>query len=304
MGSPQHLQFSHSTSHNLDIAGGALTQAVIDAVNAHIAVVDQSGKIVSVNRAWKKFARANGDPDLKSTGVGVNYLEVLHNASPTDQSAHDAYQGIASVLQEECTFFTIEYPCNTPSADHWFRMEVSRLHLKTGGAVLAHHDITDLHTAQMEREALIADLAARNRLLEEEQTVLHRELSRLESQAHGHSTEITAHLYGAGPLRQLAPQAFQQLTVDYAELISQALEMRAYRIQNDLSSSLQAIAERVGYLNGGPRDIVDLHREVLSGQLSKVKGAKARALTDEARLMLVKLLCYLAAYYRRFAVGK
>ncbi len=99
------------------------------------------------------------------------------------------------------------------------------------------------------------------------------------------------------------PQAFEQLVVGYAELIPQTLESRAYRIPDDLSLPLQAIAERIGSLNGGPRDMVDVHREVLSRQLTTVKGTKAQALTDEARLMLVKLLCYLAAYYRRFAVG-
>lgn len=54
---------------------------------------------------------------------------------------------------------------------------------------------------------------------------------------------------------------------------------------------------------GRRNPVVDVHREVLSRQLTTVRGTKAQALTDEARLMLVKLLCYLSAYYRRFAVG-
>ena len=304
MGSLQHLQVVKDHEHLRDAARGAYSQAVVDAIRAHIAVIDSHGQIVAVNRAWVAFATANGAADLSSTGIGANYLQVLRDAMDADHALRNAYEGIMAVLQGQRESYSIEYPCHTPTADRWFRMEVRALRLESGGALLAHHDITDLYTTQMEREALIDELAERNRALEEEQTMLQQELSLLEDQAHSHAMEITAHLYGAGPLRRLAPQAFQQLTADYTELILRALEMRAYRIHNDLSLSLQAIAERIGFLNGGPRDMVDLHREVLSRQLADVKGARAQALTEEARLMLVKLLCYLAAYYRRFAVGK
>ncbi len=303
MGSPQHLQ-TIVDDHSLSaVSPDSPSQAVIDAIKAHVAVIDRDGNIRAVNRAWKAFARANGAADLKSTGIGANYLKVLHDAMATDHTAGNVYEGILAVLQRRLQSYMIEYPCHTPEAQHWFRMEARPLRLEDGGALLVHHDVTDLYNAQMERESLIAELSVRNKVLEEEQTILQQELSLLETQARGHVTDITAHLYGAGPLRHLAPQAFEELIADYAELIPKALEARAYRNQKDLSAPLQAIAERVGSLNGGPRDMVDMHREVLSRQLTSVTGVKAQALADEARMMLIKLLCYLAAYYRRFAVA-
>lgn len=39
-------------------------QTIIDALPEHIAVVDQTGTIVMVNSAWRRFARANGNHDL------------------------------------------------------------------------------------------------------------------------------------------------------------------------------------------------------------------------------------------------
>ena len=303
MGSTQHLQTIDDSHPHSAVTHGTYSQALIDAIKAHVAVIDRDGNIRAVNRAWVAFARANGAADLKSTGIGANYLKMLSNAMDTDPTAGNVYEGILAVLRRRRESFMIEYPCHTPEAQHWFRMEARPLHLEDGGALLVHHDITDLHTVQMERESLIGELSARNKALEEEQTILQQELSLLETQARGHSTDITAHLYGAGPLRRLAPRAFQELIADYGELIPKALEARAYRVQTDLSVPLQAIAERVGSLNGGPRDMIDMHREVISRKLTSVRGVKAQALADEARMMLIKLLCYLAAYYRRFAVG-
>jgi hypothetical protein len=67
---------------------------------------------------------------------------------------------------------------------------------------------------------------------------------------------------------------------------------------------LQAIVEKIGSLNGGPRDIVGLHARMLRRALATVKARRAQVTIDEVRLLLIKLLAYLAAYYRRLAVGR
>ncbi len=303
MGSPQHLQALKNGATRRPDMGGDHTQAVIDSMQAHIAIIDRRGEITAVNQAWAQFARTNGDPHLDCTGIGINYLTVLARAMASDKMVRRAYEGTRFVLQGRTDVFSIEYPCHSPTEEMWFRMVASPLRLKSCGAVLAHYDITELHAAQSEREALIAELPARNAALEKEQTLLQQELARLEKHAHDHQTGITSHLYGAGLLRDVAPQAFDQLFADYTDLLQRALELRAYRIDTDLSDPLQALAEQIGFLNGGPRDIIDLHSEGLKELLTTVQGLKAQALTDEARLMLVKLLCYLAAYYRRYAVN-
>ncbi|HEY9248860.1 MAG TPA: PAS domain S-box protein, partial [Rariglobus sp.] len=45
---------------------------VLDSLSAHVAVLDESGVIVAVNEAWRRFARENGAGDTDP--VGRNYL--------------------------------------------------------------------------------------------------------------------------------------------------------------------------------------------------------------------------------------
>ena len=142
------------------------TQAIVDAIQASIAVIDRHGDIVCVNHAWRSFARDNGDPDLIHTGIGANYLMVLERAVAADATLRPIHEGIQSVLNGRAAVFTMEYPCHTADVHRWFKMVASPLDLADGGVVLAHHDITDLHAAQTEREELIAELSARNALLE------------------------------------------------------------------------------------------------------------------------------------------
>ena len=49
--------------------------AILDALPAHIALIDRDGVILAVNAAWRRFAASNGMLDA-SFGLGQNYLEV------------------------------------------------------------------------------------------------------------------------------------------------------------------------------------------------------------------------------------
>src|ERR1700674_5230274 len=53
--------------------------AILNALPAHVALIDPDGVIVTVNESWRRFAMANGlqGPD---SGVGRNYLDVCERA--------------------------------------------------------------------------------------------------------------------------------------------------------------------------------------------------------------------------------
>jgi len=53
--------------------------AILNALPAHIALLDTTGNIVSVNEAWRRFALENA-LHYPEHGVGVNYLDVCDNA--------------------------------------------------------------------------------------------------------------------------------------------------------------------------------------------------------------------------------
>jgi len=124
-----------------------LLQSVLDALPEHIAVVDTTGKIVMVNAAWRKFARANGDADLGRSGVGVNYLKVCESADSAHQGdASLAAKGLREVLEGTRETFSMEYPCHSATEERWFYMCVGTVAGQNGGAVVSHFHIKNPHS--------------------------------------------------------------------------------------------------------------------------------------------------------------
>jgi PAS domain S-box-containing protein len=133
-------------------------QTVLDSMSEHIAVLDQDGQIIAVNRAWQRFAQTNseiGDQQIMHTGM--NYLAVCRNASgPFSDLASAALEGIEAVLKGSRSSFILEYPCHSPQEERWFLMSVTPLPTSRGGAVIAHLDIT----ARKQAEAKLAEQQA------------------------------------------------------------------------------------------------------------------------------------------------
>jgi len=139
-------------------------QAVVDALTATIAVIEQDGTIRAVNEAWKRFARENGGGrSVTSTGVGVNYLAVCRRAQGAfSEEAPHALIGIQHVLQGKQASFQLEYPCHSPTERRWFLMSVTPLK-QSPGAVIAHLNITERKLAE---EAVQRSEARARRLIE------------------------------------------------------------------------------------------------------------------------------------------
>jgi PAS domain S-box-containing protein len=135
----------------------ASTQAsILNALPAHIALLDHDGLIVSVNEHWRRFAVANG---LRSDGfcVGQNYVQVCeHAAGNCAEEAGAVASGIRQVLRGETERFTIEYPCHSPTVRRWFLLEVVRAgKSESAGAVVMHVDNTERKLADEERDKLV-----------------------------------------------------------------------------------------------------------------------------------------------------
>ena len=122
-------------------------QNVLDALPEHVAVLKTDGTIAMVNAAWIRFARANGDPDLKHSGVGTNYLDACGatGQSEGDQTATRARLGIKSVLEGTATAFSLQYPCHSPTEKRWFVMNVAPIQAPQFGAVVSHINISAWH---------------------------------------------------------------------------------------------------------------------------------------------------------------
>lgn len=123
--------------------------AILNALPAHIALLNAQGLIISVNEGWQQFANTNMFVDSKH-GVGTNYLEICDLAIGKDSfEAQQVADGIRSVLLGSEQSFMIEYPCHSPTQQHWFLMTVTPLaNNNTGGAVVMHVNITQRKQAE------------------------------------------------------------------------------------------------------------------------------------------------------------
>jgi diguanylate cyclase (GGDEF)-like protein/PAS domain S-box-containing protein len=117
--------------------------ALLNALPAHIALLDPRGFIVSVNEAWSKFAGGN-TLQGPGHGMGVNYLEVCDAARGNDASeTRQVAAGIRGVLNATAKSFSLEYPCHSPVEERWFLLMVTPLaHGHPHGAVVMHLDVT------------------------------------------------------------------------------------------------------------------------------------------------------------------
>ena len=115
----------------------ALIQNVLDALTAHVAVLDERGVVVAVNEAWRRFARENGG-DEKQVCPGVNYLAVCQTAADlrADEVSAAALQGIREVMNGTRSSFSLEYPCHSSTEQRWFSMNVRPLGAAPTGVVV------------------------------------------------------------------------------------------------------------------------------------------------------------------------
>jgi PAS domain-containing protein len=139
---------------------------VVDALPAHVAVLNAHGTIVSVNAAWEQFADENG---LRSPahGVGTSYLDACEGCVGVDGSiAAEAAYGIRAVLAGHCRRFELQYPCHSPTQERWFLLRASALGDGTRpGAVLMHEDITLRVQAATNLARLSLETERRERML-------------------------------------------------------------------------------------------------------------------------------------------
>ena len=141
----EKLRASETAQHDL----AATQAAILNALPAHIALIDHEGAILSVNDGWQHYATANGSSD-ESFGLGRNYLTVCDSAlGVCSDEAHRAAAGIRQVLQGRAQEFSLEYPCHSPTEQHWFRLMVTAVHAgKLSGAVVMHVNVTERKRAE------------------------------------------------------------------------------------------------------------------------------------------------------------
>jgi diguanylate cyclase (GGDEF)-like protein/PAS domain S-box-containing protein len=131
--------------------------SALDALSAHISVLDESGKILYVNAGWRDFANDN-QLKYENFGIGINYLEICEKAvGDWSQGADEVAAGIRKVLSGEVEAFSVGYPCHGPRKQRWFDMRAVPLKNSSGiGAIIFHEDVTE--RKQIEESLIERDL--------------------------------------------------------------------------------------------------------------------------------------------------
>lgn len=129
---------------------GILLEQVIDALSAHVAVLDSDSTIIAVNNAWRAFAKVN-HLNMPDDGMGANYLTVCHKVvGPEVPIAQAVSCAIKDVLRQQRSMFELEYPCPQPDRLLWFQIRITRFVLLDAVyLVVAHENITERKLAQL-----------------------------------------------------------------------------------------------------------------------------------------------------------
>ena len=127
------------------------TQATIDNLSDHIAILDEQGCIIAVNEPWRRFAEAH---QLRSPnfGLGVNYLAVCDAAQGEfAEEAATVAATIRRMLQDKQGRHHCVYACHDDRVQRWFQLQMRcfREDARTF-VVLAHQNITEVKQAEEE----------------------------------------------------------------------------------------------------------------------------------------------------------
>jgi PAS domain-containing protein len=119
-------------------------RAILDALDAPIAVLDQAGAVLTANRAWRILATTHSGVGM-GVAVGSNYLVVCDDACGNEQVDGRAIAaGIRQVIAGERALFRYDYPCDLLADRSWFALSATGI---TGyghtSAVVSYEDITE-----------------------------------------------------------------------------------------------------------------------------------------------------------------
>ena len=140
-----------------------LLQSTLDAIAAPITLLDETGMIIAVNRAWRQ--RHDNGPSARPAWIGRSYL--------TARTGLKARRGEAAIKADFKALFAglrdeicVVYQLSDPAAERWVQLRATRfVHAGAERIVVSHEDVTEAVVAKRE----VNELAERLLFLQEEE---------------------------------------------------------------------------------------------------------------------------------------
>jgi len=215
-----------------------LARATIDALSSRLCVLDESGRIIATNKAWREFATvpACGCPYQENEGRDGLATSWSMPCWPPETAAVIS-RTVHKMLAGWRQTFALEYECRTREPVRWFEMRVTRLPGDGPARLVMTHDEI---TARKSAEAALRKSAERLKELgrhletvrEERRAIFAREIH------DGLGAILTMlKLDLAATANQVAPA--DPLRAKFAGLVDQVAE--ALKVVKRLSSELRPV---------------------------------------------------------------
>jgi len=117
------------------------------------------------------------------------------------------------------------------------------------------------------------------------------------------SSSVTAASFQIMTFREEFPEVYEKLRAKYIETIETAIEETLYSVERKASSKLREMSEILIAHRAGPKDLVEIHANVLKEISKKAVKYGDRAMAVEGRLVLLELMGNMMAAYRNIAIG-
>jgi hypothetical protein len=100
-----------------------------------------------------------------------------------------------------------------------------------------------------------------------------------------------------GALHVAAPELFAELIRHYSAALDEAVEQRIHA-SDSLATELSDLTTRLGRLQAGARDVIQLHARALDVKLASVPQQLIGVYVEEGRFLVLELMGRLLSYYR------
>ncbi|TQV70071.1 response regulator [Denitrobaculum tricleocarpae] len=131
-----------------------------------------------------------------------------------------------------------------------------------------------------------------------------REMDALYSIVGETSMSATRKRFKSPPLKEAAPTAFSGLVKQYESTFDVAISEQLYRVATSSTDQFRRLADVFCQYRAGPKDVIDVHLSVLDKKVTDENPSPRQllSLTQEARVVLVQVLGFVAEGYRTYAM--